>query len=97
MTDKVRDCDIIITGEGRIDDQTWNGKFISRILDISMNKKIILVAGKIDANINSIPNILMSSEIKTTEITLDYSKKHAAELLIEKGKEIGNFLKSMKL
>ena len=89
---KIEQSDIIISGEGRIDAQTWNGKLISKLLENAKLKRVILVGGSVETDLDNQPNIIKTYQIKTPEMTLDFAKANAAELLFETGKEIGNFL-----
>lgn len=41
----IADHDLVICGEGKIDDQTWGGKLISQVLEHAKDKKVILVCG----------------------------------------------------
>jgi len=41
----VKGFDLIITGEGKIDEQTWDGKLISKVLEAAKGKNIQLVCG----------------------------------------------------
>jgi|GWRWMinimDraft_12_1066020.scaffolds.fasta_scaffold00252_5 glycerate kinase len=91
---KIAETDIIISGEGRIDHQTWNGKLIAQLLKYSKEKKVILIGGTIETTIKNEPYIIMTDQIKTKEMTLNFAKKHVEKLLFEKGKEIGEFLKT---
>lgn len=91
---KIAETDIVISGEGRIDHQTWNGKLIAQLLISSKEKKVILIGGSLETTIENQPNVIMSDQIKTKEMTLSYAKKNTETLLIKKGKEIGEFLKT---
>ncbi|HHU55415.1 MAG TPA: glycerate kinase [Acholeplasmataceae bacterium] len=77
--------DILITGEGKIDNQTMQGKVISGILSRVKNKEIILVCGinelKNEKNIPKIYSIV--DEISTIEYSLKYPIK-AYKKLCEK-------------
>lgn len=44
----IKDCDIIITGEGRLDFQSFHGKVIDGIIRRSQGKRVILVVGSRD-------------------------------------------------
>lgn len=50
LRDKAKDCDLIVTGEGRIDRQTTMGKAPGGILRIAceMGKRVVAVGGTID-------------------------------------------------
>ena len=45
-------ADIIITGEGRLDHQTINGKLINGIISKSHGKKVVALCGAIDASVS---------------------------------------------
>lgn len=45
-------ADVIITGEGRLDHQTINGKLINGIISKSYGKKVIALCGAIDASVS---------------------------------------------
>ena len=47
----IKDCDIIITGEGRLDFQSFHGKVIDGIIKRSSGKRVILVVGIRDEEI----------------------------------------------
>jgi glycerate 2-kinase len=90
---KIQQSDLIISGEGRIDSQTWNGKLISKLLEAAQKKKVILVGGSVETDLKDTPNIINSYQVKTKEMSLDFAKKNAGKLLFEIGKEIGKDLK----
>lgn len=50
LTEKIRDADLIITGEGKIDRQTFSGKVVSEVLRIASTegKPVIALCGKSD-------------------------------------------------
>lgn len=89
---KIEQSDVIISGEGRIDSQTWNGKLISKLLENANQKKVILVGGTVETDLTNKPNILKTYQIKTPEMSLDFAKANAGQLLFNKGTEIGRFL-----
>jgi glycerate kinase len=93
LSTKIGQSDVIISGEGRIDAQTWNGKLISKLLEAAQTKKVILVGGSVETDLNDQPNIIKTYQVKTPEMTLDFAKENAAELLFEIGKEIGMLFK----
>ncbi len=89
---KIEQSDVIISGEGRIDSQTWNGKLISKLLENANQKKVILVGGTVETDLTNKPNILKTYQIKTPKMSLDFAKANAGQLLFNKGTEIGRFL-----
>jgi glycerate kinase len=92
---KIEQSDFIISGEGRIDSQTWNGKLISKLLENAKQKRVILVGGSVETDLSKQPNIIKTYQIKTAEMSLDFAKANARELLFNKGSEIGRFLKDI--
>ncbi len=89
---KIQQSDIIISGEGRIDSQTWNGKLISKLLEATQNKKVILVGGSVETDLKNRPNIINSYQVKTKEMSLDFAKVNASKLLQKIGQQIGAYL-----
>jgi glycerate 2-kinase len=94
LKSKIAETDLIISGEGRIDSQTWNGKLISKLLESAQNKKVILVGGTVETDLKDKTNIIKTFQIKTTEMTLDFAKANAERLLFDIGKEIGILIKN---
>lgn len=93
LQSKIEQSDVIISGEGRIDSQTWNGKLISKLLENSNHKKVILVGGTVETDLTDNPNIIKTYQIKTPEMPIEYSKKHASQLLESIGRQIGEDLR----
>jgi len=54
--DVIRDADLIITGEGKLDSQSLGGKVISGVADRAkhQNKPVIAIVGGADANISAV-------------------------------------------
>ncbi len=82
---KENDVDLIITGEGAIDEQTLHGKLIHGVLELSKRYKtpVIAVCGLLEldkstAEANGLKTIL---EIRDKDKTTEYSMKHAARLV----------------
>jgi glycerate 2-kinase len=96
---EIRKADIIITGEGKIDGQTQNGKLVEQIFEIAKNKKVIVLVGGIFAPdyLLSKPNLLYASAIANMPMSLEESKAQAENLLIEKGKFIGKLLQHVAI
>jgi len=91
----IRFCDLVITGEGRIDDQSLHGKVISGISAVSKkyNKRVIAVCGSVSesfsiesSGIDDVYSILNSS------ISLQESLQNAAPLLESISKNIGSLI-----
>ena len=54
LGEKIKEADVVITGEGKIDNQTMFGKAITPVIEMSqvLNKKLVLVCGLFDAKSN---------------------------------------------
>ncbi len=93
LASKVKEADIVITGEGRIDGQSLNGKLISKILELSNDHKFILISGDAENGLN-FSKTIYSSTLKNPKQSTEYSIKHAEDLMLKKGVEVGEFLKN---
>ena len=91
---KIEDVDYVITGEGKLDSQTFEGKTVSAVLDVAKdsNKKVILVVG-----VNEISKeecvLKCAKDIKIYETNpehLDFEsvKKHSKEMYIKAIKKL---------
>lgn len=94
MQDKVEKADLVITGEGRFDQQSLDGKVIAGVerLCRDAKKPLIVVCG--DSSFNS-PSELPFATIKSIETVisragdLDDAMKNGREYLVEIGRRIG--------
>ncbi|MPQ46187.1 glycerate kinase [Marinifilum sp. N1E240] len=50
FNDKIKEVDWIITGEGKLDTQTFSGKVIRGVMDSITNQKLALFCGQVDLN-----------------------------------------------
>ena len=82
---KENDIDLIITGEGAIDEQTMHGKLIHGVLELAKkyDTPVIAVCGLLEldkstAEANGLKTIL---EIRDKDRNTEYSMKHAARLV----------------
>ena len=72
----INDYDVIITGEGRVDSQTLEGKLIKAIIDNSKNKRVIIISGINESNIKGdiysiVPMVMSLDEsLKNPELGL---------------------------
>jgi glycerate kinase len=82
--EKIKISDLVITGEGKIDHQTFEGKLVSAVLNLcdKYNKKVILVAGKIDLDFSKFnkPDIIQIYELIKGH-TLEFAIENAENLL----------------
>lgn len=77
--------DYIITGEGKIDDQTLSGKLIHGILELGKAQKIpvIAVCGALDVDMDSLTREGLSAvvEVRDRLQSLEYNMENAASLV----------------
>ncbi len=98
---KLQNVDLLITGEGKIDNQTWQGKLISQLVLLSEKTQtpVILVCGTLQ-NVESIINqktILFASSILKEPLDLENALKNASEFVESHGEMLGKLLNGIKL
>ena len=91
LNQKISDACIVITGEGKIDEQSMSGKLVSAIIEQS--KKVILVAGRIETNLSHFNKVLAQFVLQEKGMTEAESMENAERLMVEAGKKTGDFLK----
>ncbi|MCE5323810.1 glycerate kinase [bacterium] len=77
-------ADLVITGEGRLDEQTAYGKTIGGVLKRASAKSVpvVAIAGSVSADIRALlKSGLITFSIVSGPVCLDYSMSHAAELI----------------
>jgi glycerate kinase len=86
----VKDCDLIITGEGKIDDQTEKGKVISGVSNLARKykKPIIAVCGDEDKNASKKLGLKKVYTILERSNSINDAIVNAEKYLIEIGSEI---------
>lgn len=96
LVEKIRDADLIITGEGKIDEQTFSGKVISEVLHIAgrHGKPVIAICGT-----SSLPRAVLERHGIKKIITLadnttseESAIRHAAELITKKTLAAGQYI-----
>lgn len=93
---KIKQSDWVITGEGRTDDQTLQGKLPYVIAKLARQHGIptILISGSIEGNIYRLYDVFDSMHsIASGPLTLEYSIKNTAELLHHCAKNIARLLR----
>ena len=90
----ISNCDLIITGEGKLDSQTNKGKVISGICRLAKKyqKPVIAVCGYEEKNISNQLGIKKVFAINDRANSLKDSINHAREYLTEIGSEIFTYL-----
>lgn len=79
--------DLVITGEGRLDEQTAHGKAIGGILRRALAARVpvIAIAGSVSGEI---AGLSAAYSLVSDTVTPDYAMAHAAELLEEKAAQL---------
>jgi glycerate kinase len=94
---QIQNADWIITGEGKLDQQTLSGKAISGIIDSAKKQKIPVAAfcGKIDLSIEELKSFGISYAASTIEKAknLEDSMQNGQEYLADFGEE---FMKKLR-
>jgi len=90
----INNCDLIITGEGKLDSQTEKGKVISGVcrLATKYQKPVIAVCGSEEKYISKKLGIKKVYAIEDRANSFEDSLNNAGEYLVEIGNEIFNFL-----
>jgi glycerate kinase len=101
LEDEIKLCDLVITGEGRIDKQSFYGKATKKIVDIAYRykKPVILIAGTItkDARVFDKYGVIGYYGAVKSSISLKKSIKKIPELLEKLASSIGKKLKNYDL
>lgn len=88
---QIRDADVIITGEGKVDSQTLSGKVVKGIADLcrKYNKPLIILAGKNDLDEDSLRTLGATKVVTLMRQGLfeDEAIRRASDLIIERTKE----------
>jgi glycerate kinase len=96
LKSKIEQADLVIAGEGKIDDQTLHGKAIQPIIEhtLSLKKPLFLVCGIFDVRTGSIAKNI--SVITLADLAKEFNKdsfKGAYELIREAGIRIAHSFK----
>ena len=97
---KIQNADFIITGEGKLDIQTINGKTISGILQIARknNIPVIAIAGIVEneKELLSKMNLEKIFSICNSKINVEYAMKNASKFVTKKTEEVCEYIKKEK-
>lgn len=95
----IKQADLIITGEGKIDDQTINGKLIKGVAEMAhkYGKKTIVLCGKLDLSAPLLKSIHIqhASTILNGPSSLEDALQNASALIESKAAEVVRFWYSM--
>ncbi len=93
LEDAIKACDLVITGEGKIDKQNLYGKTTKKVVDIAYKykKPVILIAGSItkDAEIFYKYGVIGQYSILKSSVSLKNAIKNAPKLLEDLAYSIG--------
>ena len=93
---RLQGADLLITGEGRIDAQTWQGKLLGRLLARAAHHAVpvVLVCGTLlDADaVLADPNVLYAASILSEPLPLAEALRRTPDLLETQGALLGRLL-----
>ncbi len=101
VENKLKKVDLLLTGEGKIDSQTWQGKLISQLVLQAEKAQtpVILVCGTLH-DVKSIiaqKGILFASSILDEPMKLEKALENALELVENYGALLGKMLEGVQL
>ena len=101
VENKLKNVDLLITGEGKIDSQTWQGKLISQLVLQAEKAEtpVILVCGTLQ-NVDSIvtqKGILFASSIINEPMSLENALENASKLVENHGALLGKLLMGIQI
>ena len=89
----IEDCDIIITGEGKFDIQTFEGKAVKGVIDKAkkFNKSVVVVCGISTLTDTQIKDMgIKVKQIKTNNMSIKESINNVQEYLVKRSEELIN-------
>ena len=93
----LKNSDILITGEGKVDSQTWDGKLISQLLAKAnqANVPVIIICGTLQdiPTVAKQKGVLYATSILNAPISLEQALKETPQLVENQGILLGNLLK----
>lgn len=93
---KLKIANVLITGEGKIDSQTWQGKLISRLLERAnkFNVPTILVCGTMQdlEHVIAQEGVMYASSILNAPMSLEKAIEHTSQLIEYQGSMLGKML-----
>ena len=100
MKEKIKDADLVITGEGRIDNQTVFDKAPAGVARVAREKGVacIAIAGSIGENIEELHKIGIDAVFSLCRgpETLDKAMELGTELLEDAAEQAGRFFLAAK-
>ncbi len=96
--EKIKNANLIITGEGKIDSQVKYGKAIKGIIERAKNIPIVAITGKIEGDLKELSESLgLTSIISMTYLGMkeSYAFKNAHKILFNTSTQIANLIKNL--
>ncbi len=94
--DAIKACDLVITGEGRVDKESFYGKTLKRVVDLAYihKKPVILICGSItrDAKVFKKYRVLSQYSLVRSSMSLNKAMANAPKLLEELAIKVGKTL-----
>ncbi|MGM0596382.1 MAG: glycerate kinase [Myxococcota bacterium] len=86
LENKIKISDLVITGEGKLDSQTFNGKLVDKIMKLTSkhNIKLLIVAGTGDKDLPELPQGIEIELLKPPGSKLPKNKAQVKEELLAK-------------
>ncbi|WP_166805805.1 glycerate kinase [Jeotgalibacillus sp. R-1-5s-1] len=95
LPEAIRHADLVITGEGKSDNQTLYGKVPHYVAELAAAEKkpVILISGGIDPDAEKLTECFTASfSITHSPCTLDYAIEHAHDLTVKRSREIAKLI-----
>ncbi|WP_166786778.1 glycerate kinase [Jeotgalibacillus salarius] len=95
LQDAVREADLILTGEGKSDEQTMYGKVAHYVAELAdaYQKPVILISGSLDHEAEELISLFAASfSITHSPCTLEYALTHARTLTTKRAAEIAKLI-----
>ncbi|KIL43582.1 hypothetical protein KP77_32880 [Jeotgalibacillus alimentarius] len=95
LPEAISECDLVITGEGRSDEQTLYGKVAHYVAGQATHnqKPVILLSGSLDHEADELLDLFTASfSVMHSPCTLDYAIKNAKTLTIKRTAEIAKLI-----
>lgn len=98
---KLRQANLLITGEGRVDAQSWQGKLVSGLLALAREEHVpvMLVCGTLQdtRQVLAQPGVLYATSILPGPMSLETALTQTPQLLEEQGIRLGALLSGVQL
>jgi len=94
--EKIKDADVIISGEGRFDSQSFGGKVISGIAERSRGVPLVAICGSVDREICELWGVCAVFSIQSSPLPFEEAIKHSKKDLYFTSKNIARLISRFK-